>query len=302
MYILQAKSKKGNTYVELHTEPETFPEINTFPVLEYKSDSLFQNHVLKSDMKYIEEYGTRTILLDSVIIQGNRPRPESAYSSLMSTYIYPEDYKHIKGLDLTRALKLVPRLQVFGGEAFVLGQNLKQDTSLFIIDDWILYGAKLRDISDLDINDIETIEFVHPRDLKKEIVVHPKDLKGEIASGVGVTFNAFPVDASGGIIIITTKSKTFLKGRKIQFNIKAIIPKGFREAAEFYSPKYEAAEEGLDRRRTVFWKPNVFFENGEAEFDFYTADSKTTYSVVIEGVTNNGQIIRKTDKIYLELE
>jgi hypothetical protein len=38
-------------------------------------------------------------------------------------------------------------------------------------------------------------------------------------------------------------------------------------------------------------------ENGEAVFDFYTADSSTTYSVVIEGITNDGKIIRHVSKI-----
>jgi siroheme synthase (precorrin-2 oxidase/ferrochelatase) len=112
-----------------------------------------------------------------------------------------------------------------------------------------------------------------------------------------------PIEVSGGAVLITTKSKTFWQGRKIKFNIETLMPKGYREAAEFYSPKYETEKElkkGADRRTTIFWKPNVVFENGNAQFDFYTADYKTTYSVVIEGITYNGQIVRKEEKIYLK--
>jgi siroheme synthase (precorrin-2 oxidase/ferrochelatase) len=112
-----------------------------------------------------------------------------------------------------------------------------------------------------------------------------------------------PFLAPGGLIIITTKSKTFGKGRKIKFNIKAWFPQGYRAVAEFYAPKYETEEElkkGPDRRTTIFWKPDVVFEDGNAQFDFYTADAKTNYSVVIEGVAENGQIVRKTEKDFLE--
>jgi hypothetical protein len=145
-----------------------------------------------------------------------------------------------------------------------------------------LYDTELRDISDIPINDIECMEFVEPGNYSLAML---------------------PFPAPGGLIIITTKSKTWGKGRKIKFNIKVWFPKGYREAAEFYAPKYGTEEElkkGPDRRTTIFWKPNVVFENGNAQFDFYTADTETTYSVVIEGVANNGQIIRKTEKIFLK--
>jgi len=41
-------------------------------------------------------------------------------------------------------------------------------------------------------------------------------------------------------------------------------------------------------------------EEGEASFEFYTSDFKTTYSVVIEGITDDGKIIRQVEKIKVE--
>jgi hypothetical protein len=265
----QAKSKLGKDYVELVMDRETFPETKPFPVPEYKPDSLLEKYIEKFNLKYMSEYEEDAILLDAITIEEKRPRPKSKYSSIFSTVIYPEDFKRIKGFDLTRALKLFPYLPVFGGK-ILNGFSI-------IIDDWPLHDADLRDI-DIDINEIESIEVVED-----------------------VLFSTFPVRK----IIITTKSKTYGKGRKIKFNIKSWRPKGYREAAEFYSPKYKTDEElrkGADRRTTIFWKPNVAFKNGNAQFDFYTADANNTYSVVIEGITDNGRIVRKTGKIFLKKE
>jgi hypothetical protein len=121
----------------------------------------------------------------------------------------------------------------------------------------------LNSVYNIPITDIKCIEFVEQ---------------------VLTIFMGWESLSPGGTLIITTKSETFWNKKTIRFNMKAWFPTGYRKAAEFYSPKYETEEDlkkGTDRRTTVFWKPNVFFKNGEAEFDFYTADSKNSYSVVI---------------------
>ena len=74
---------------------------------------------------------------------------------------------------------------------------------------------------------------------------------------------------------------------------------------EFYSPKYESLEAKYltipDFRITIFWKPNIVIsESGEASFEFYTSDFPTTYSVVIEGLTNDGKIVRQIEKIQVK--
>ena len=37
---------------------------------------------------------------------------------------------------------------------------------------------------------------------------------------------------------------------------------------------------------------------GKATFEFYTADEPTSYTVTIEGVANDGTIIRKEEKLW----
>jgi hypothetical protein len=139
--------------------------------------------------------------------------------------------------------------------------------------------------------------IIDERSLEKDVTLFELNENLKVASIDSIEF------IEPGLIIITTKSGNFFEDRRIGVNKKTIDPNGYREAAEFYSPKYETEEElkkSHDRRTTIFWKPNVVFENGDALFDFYTADYKTTYSVVIEGIANNGQIIRKVGRISVK--
>ena len=81
--------------------------------------------------------------------------------------------------------------------------------------------------------------------------------------------------------------------------------RSYQEPVEFYSPKYETLEARQavipDYRTTIFWKPDIVVSDSEeASFEFYTSDYKTTYSVVIEGITNDGKIIRQVEKIRVE--
>lgn len=112
---------------------------------------------------------------------------------------------------------------------------------------------------------------------------------------------------AGGAIVITTRkglSPSNIPVRK-QENIRFINPLGLQKPSEFYSPQYETAKQRdsmeMDLRTTIYWSPHVNISpKGEAQFDFYTADTKTTYSVVIEGVAENGQIFRKVSKIKVK--
>ena len=40
----------------------------------------------------------------------------------------------------------------------------------------------------------------------------------------------------------------------------------------------------------------VLTDSGEASFEFYTSDFPTTYSIVIEGLTSDGRIVRQVEK------
>ena len=56
-----------------------------------------------------------------------------------------------------------------------------------------------------------------------------------------------------------------------------------------------------DYRTTIFWKPDVVVDYDDGvQLDFYTSDFPTTYSVIIEGISDEGLIIRKVEKIEVK--
>lgn len=73
-------------------------------------------------------------------------------------------------------------------------------------------------------------------------------------------------------------------------------PKGYYNAREFYSPKYESvASNQPDLRTTVFWAPNLATnESGRTKLDYYNTDKAGSYRVVIEGIDIDGRLARKT--------
>ncbi|KAA6314593.1 TonB-dependent receptor SusC, partial [termite gut metagenome] len=107
---------------------------------------------------------------------------------------------------------------------------------------------------------------------------------------------------ANGVIMITTKQGFDQALRKMErFNIKPIMPFGYQSPKEFYSPVYETPEEMSnnvpDLRTTIYWNPNVKIVDGKATTNFYTADDSTTYSVIIEGITDDGKLIYAKETI-----
>lgn len=69
--------------------------------------------------------------------------------------------------------------------------------------------------------------------------------------------------------------------------------RGFNMPAKFYSPKYTLENINSpksDLRPTLFWNPDLKFENGKANLDFFTSDEISDYVVYLEGISKNGKI------------
>lgn len=72
-------------------------------------------------------------------------------------------------------------------------------------------------------------------------------------------------------------------------SINSISPLGYKQAVEYYQPKYDVPNQP-DLRTTVAWVPAVQFDDeGRATIEFYTADRETDYDVIIEGITSDGR-------------
>lgn len=122
-------------------------------------------------------------------------------------------------------------------------------------------------------------------------------------------FYGCPLHKEVVVLDITTKdgfdSRNFGK-IPTQFR-RTFFPPGYQRPAEFYSPKYDTPEkcEDLlpDLRTTLFWQPNLRTDAfGNSGFSFYSADTGGNYWVVIEGITDKGEIVYDTEQIQVDTD
>ena len=106
-----------------------------------------------------------------------------------------------------------------------------------------------------------------------------------------------------GVIVINQKKAP--KGTKIsKSQLMDMLPKsyevtfspqGYNKQRQFYMPKYDVAANlnRNDLRTTIYWNPNVSTDKtGVTSFDFFNADGKGQYKVIVEGIDGSGNIGR----------
>ena len=108
-----------------------------------------------------------------------------------------------------------------------------------------------------------------------------------------------------GVIIVTTKRGG--GDYTVQRYTPGIItysPKGYYKSRVFYSPQYDDPKTNTqipDLRSTIYWKPNIVTDKeGKASFEFFNADSRGSYRVVVEGIDANGNLGRTVCRYKVE--
>jgi len=117
--------------------------------------------------------------------------------------------------------------------------------------------------------------------------------------------SAYGVRAANGVIVIKTRmGNKPAGGRTIpdRSKLQVVSLSGYSEATEFRSPDYSEHTNGDDRtdyRSTIYWNPHAI--SGDKEplmLSFYAADIPTSYRIVAEGVTADGEPVR-SEKIIV---
>jgi hypothetical protein len=274
-FLVQGLTKKGGSRVELLLDSVRFPESKyNFPHTILRNNRLFSNYVENAERKFIDENGMHTIYLDEVVVTAKREtrKGKSIYSSPFNTLITSEDFEKFHPRTIFDILMKVPGVMVSGNKVSIRGGG----TPLILMD-----GIEIDFdyLNSLIVDEVDEIEVM-------------KDAQAAIFGAKG---------GNGAIMIVSKRGfdQTLRKAEK--FNIKSAMPLGYQRPKEFYSPKYETQEEILnknaDLRSTIYWNPNVRIVNGKADVRFYTSDNYSGYSIIIEGVTENGKLIRKNGKM-----
>lgn len=276
--LVQSLSKKGGKRNVISLEKDVYPEtlgaaIAYRPLQSYSHEVNVDPYLQRANEDYTQQYGIRTILLDEVTVTANKVekyKESTFYTPLSATGLRTADQiEKMKVSSLRNLLYTMPGVMVRTDKVTT---TRSERPMLFVVDD-MRFEDFFDRLDDIDVTSIESIFVIRDN----------------------TTMPGFFSDTEGAVVI-TTKIGYTPKPRK-SINLDHIIPLGYQEVAEFYSPMYDTAElkesDVPDLRTTVYWKPNVVFdERGRAFVDFYSADLPTAYLLVGEGLSDGGEIIR----------
>ena len=286
-FLIQATNPKGRLEdVNILIDPAHFPltHVDNSVVSRYLiseqgiSEQAFGVNFYKRFMyNSLEDIEKAKILKEIIVHRKKLNYDESKRVSLTSYVITPDIIERYGNgnVNIADLLQMVPGFTGSNGQISFFGINGYSSYSpLFIVD-----GVEIPfgEIPDLDLSTISFIEV----------------LRGGEAAIYGVRGGA-------GVIAVHTKTGAQINMEHFkQKGIKAFEAEGYQVEKNFYSPKYETDEsrdsKTTDERTTIYWNGNVNTNSKTATtLSFYTADMSTTYTLTIEGIAENGDLIHES--------
>ena len=288
LFNIRVKTKKTTTAKNLIIDKEFFPTRTLLALPRAAIDKdIFTHYAGKAEQQYVSEHGMRMINLPEINVSAKSKQLKKSVLYDLPTYTITSDFiSKFPATNILYHLRTVPGLIVnLEHKTVAFHRNIGfGDTPPCMIVDGVLFAGP-EELSDM-------IDAISPSDIAQI----------DILSGAAA--GAFGPNAFGGAIVIYTKTKEDIKNDEYKGDNKNIVPLGYQLPVEFYAPKYDTPEKRnvptFDVRTTIHWQPVVRANNqGEASFDFYTADESTSYTVIIEGLADDGSIIRQESKLWI---
>ena len=305
VYNIQATTPKNGKNVLLSLDTVAFPKADQiWPIHSYifqcTANNIYSDlpasveFLDKTNRRMTYENGVRNIFLEDVVVTARKKVYKTPYERIPSIItIREEDLKNTPMQDLPTFLNSrLPGVNfdiagMANGRAIIYSGNKSKDLEPRGIR-IILNGFPINDqelalltLQNLRIQDIAQIDYNR----------HETD---------GLAW--FPM--TGAHFIAITLKDGVESYDYIPKNIRQIQLLGHQKPATFYSPKYETPQqknsETPDLRTTIYWNPNFQTNRrGETFVEFYTADGDSPYSVVIEGITQKGRLIRSEKEMIV---
>ena len=292
--LVVSAENKGLLRLELSLNKETFPERTLPSVLTSGIDHrVMTKYIDKAELKFVAENGERVYDLPEVSVTARRISPSRSpfYSQgTMGTTLTEEELEKHNAGDVYDVLKRIPSLQLISNFPPVPKYIIifRRNLSIFLTED-LLPPEPLILINDTPVEKT-ALDVLNISEIEQIDVIQSTPMYGNMGFG--------------GVIAIYTKSGFNKRAVVPQEHIKYVSPLGYQQPVEFYVPKYDTPDlrnsQTPDLRTTIHWQPVVQTdETGEASFEFYTADEQTSYTIVIEGLSDDGKIIRKEGKLLV---
>ena len=289
-FIVSVEPNRGMTRMELILDGMPFPKrtLATVPRTELDSKQL-AHYANIAEQQYIYEGGTRVTQLAAAVVTAERKAPKTSLYYSRPDRSMTEEMLEKNSKNIGNLLNQFAGIRVAYDETGLLVTFVSIRGGFPRLGGEIAYPLVL--VDDIPV-DFDYLNMININDIAQI------DILNSAANTA-----AFGIRGSAGVIAIHTKDGSdFRRVSPPSFHIKTIMPLGYQQRVEFYAPKYETEAQrnsyNPDRRTTTHWQPVLQTNNrGEAQFEFYTADETTSYTVIIEGLANDGTIIRKVGKI-----
>ena len=276
-FLLKAERKRAILDVEIVPDEEVFPKPEGHLVMRSIEQRTATNDYLdQSMMKFFNEGGIRHIYLDEFTVKASKKKSSSvdnSFGGMADNTVTSDDLERMRSWNMTSILSTIPGVMVMGDKVTIRNNP---GPPLLIIDGFT--STDFSEIRFLTVDDIDNIQV----------------FKGAMASFFGA-------GSSNGVISITTKrGETSVV--KTPISMATVNPLGVQKPKEFYVPKYDVQsvreDKTPDLRTTIYWNPALSSDSlGMVNVSFYTADPANDYSVVLEGVTKEGEIGRFEGKL-----
>ena len=293
-FHLFANNKKQKLDVEIYPDEVNYPLVSIPLSFENEKsivkteDTDFIDYIAKADQKYVMENGMRMIGLPEVMIRGVSHKKETRFDNGSIIKQKPARWISPDKID-------EEPINAFEDIRWRLGVRDPERVEIL----YLVNGIPAKDIEDVE-------QKIHINEIAQAEYYYDPTIVNIYTMGIVRAGSKFGKPTH--IIALTTWPPGYQKeieGDKLYST--TVVPLGYQKPIEFYSPQYDTAaslnDPTPDLRSTIYWKPNVI-AGGEknASVDFYAADAKTTYSVVMEGVGNNRQLIYYKKEALIKVE
>ncbi len=319
-FIIQSLNTRGRENVILQMNNILFPNPQTLPSNpnpyyffsdRISNDSIDESFLLKAKERYKYDEDLRMIHLQDIEIVASRITSSkkseklSVYSGSAAYSVTSQIIEEANPVDIFDILKKIPGLTVIGSDVKIQGRN--GSPAVYVDDLLVIQGVPESESlgssgseSSESSNSSSNLEFEEVLTMVNINSIERIDIfKGAEAAIFGT------MGGSGVISIVSKRGDSLKSSTQSALNRLHITPFGYQQPIEFYSPVYDTEEKRFevtpDLRTTIYWKPDLIIsKSGEALFDFYTADYTTNYTILIEGVTSRGDIVRTVKRIKVD--
>lgn len=288
-YLLQGTKKRGSSHVMVELDTAKALPSYLFPKWSPNKIALPEEFIAKTDKIYqvdtTYKVGFDTRLLDELEIVGSRDdiedeRKDPMLSVADNTY-QADDFV---GINSARALieRVLPGV-VFRTDDVIVEDAVTGDQSVSPsgMGEQPYYRSELVGVS-LDglLMDFEMFSSSFMAGAIEKVEVY----KNAMLSEANVIVAVYTKDGSG-------------MQPEASLGLNLVKNLGFYTEKQFPAMDYSERKPihiKPDYRTRLAWKPWIVMnKEGKTQFDFYTADEKSEYMVIIEGVAENGQLVRE---------